>query len=95
LSEGGNKLKLRNTYLLPAVILGSSLFGVSVANAAELPKEGTYGGIYIAYATEKPLAALDKERTLISFEENGLSVGKGFTDHMTWHCFGLSEADPE
>jgi hypothetical protein len=82
-------MKRGTAHLLPTGILGFALFGVSLAKAAELPKEGTFGGTYTAYATFKPLANLDKERSLIAFDENGLSIGHGITDHMTWHCFGV------
>jgi hypothetical protein len=26
---------------------------------------------------------------LVTWDENGLNVGNGFFDHMTFHCFGL------
>lgn len=36
--------------------------------------------------------AVGKERLLLAWDENGLSVGNGLFDHATWHCFGLYDA---
>ena len=27
----------------------------------------------------------------MSWDENGLSVGEGIVDHLTWHCFGTGD----
>ena len=40
-------------------------------------------GTYKAYP-------IGKERAAGSWEAGGLTVGTGFLDHTTWHCFGLS-----
>ena len=53
-----------------------------------MPKEGTYNADYSAFGAAKP-TAIGKERVLITFDENGLWLSKGFAEHMTWHCFGL------
>jgi hypothetical protein len=58
--------------------------------AADLPKEGTFSGITANTGTYKAYP-VGKERVLITWDENSLTVGKGFFDRMTWHCFGLSD----
>jgi hypothetical protein len=61
------------------------------ANAeAQLPKEGTYSGIYSSFGTAKVIA-VGKERLLVVFDEGGLTVGKGVGDHMTWRCWGTAD----
>ena len=35
--------------------------------------------------------ATGKERLVLAFDENGLSVTNGPLDHMTWHCSGLAD----
>jgi hypothetical protein len=35
--------------------------------------------------------ATGKERTVLAYDENGLSVTNGVLDHMTWHCSGLAD----
>jgi hypothetical protein len=60
------------------------------AMAADLPKEGTFSGTYSAAGTYKAYP-VGKDRTLVMWEENGLSVGKGVFDHTTSHCFGLAD----
>jgi hypothetical protein len=64
-------------------------FGAA-AMAADMPKEGTYDDEYAAYGTSKA-TAIGKERVLVSFENNGLWLSEGFGNHMTWHCFGLTD----
>ena len=78
------------TCLLTVVALSAAMaFGVA-AMAADLPKEGTYSGTYAGFGTAK-VTAIGKERLLVAFDENALSTANGFTDHMTWHCFGLQD----
>jgi hypothetical protein len=62
-------------------------FGVSTM-AADLPKEGNFNVDFISFGTFKA-TAIGKERVLSTYELNGLWLGKGFGDHLTWHDFGL------
>jgi hypothetical protein len=78
------------TYILLAFILTTIASG-SMATAADFPKEGTYSGTYSNPGTYKAFA-VGKERFVAQWEADGLSVGTGFLDHTTWHCFGLNEA---
>jgi hypothetical protein len=76
-------MKLMNT----CAVLGTLLCSYP-ALASDLPKEGSYSGIFSAYDSTKPLF-MGKDRSLILFEANGISFGKGIIDHLTWHCFGI------
>ncbi len=76
--------------ILSGLALGTAMALGVAAMAADLPKEGTFSGTYSAASTEKGYP-VGKERFLVTYDENGLSVGKGFLDHMTWHCFGLAD----
>jgi hypothetical protein len=58
------------------------------AIAADLPKEGTHDVTLSGAGTFKA-TPVGKERILIAWEENDVSVGRGILDHTTWHCFGL------
>jgi hypothetical protein len=60
------------------------------ATAAELPKEGTFTATYTGFGTYKG-TAVGKERIISTWDENALSVGSGFLDRATWHCFGLND----
>jgi hypothetical protein len=73
------------TVLAVAVVL---FLGASAE--AQLPREGTYRGTYSGFGTIKA-TAIGKERLLVTFEENGLTLTNGFLDHMTWHCWGLAD----
>jgi hypothetical protein len=66
-----------------------AIFFWTAAMAADLPKEGTYGGSYYAVGTVK-VTHIGKELTLFVFDENALSLGDGWFDHMTWHCWGIA-----
>lgn len=70
------------------VLLGLGLLLGTAAMAGDIPKEGPVKLTYSSFGTLKA-TAIGKERLLATFDENGLSVGNGFGDHMTWHCFGL------
>jgi hypothetical protein len=70
-------------------ILVAAAFATA-AIAADLPKEGTYSGTYSNPGTYKAYP-IGKERAAGSWEADGLTVGIGFLDHTTWHCFGLSD----
>jgi hypothetical protein len=76
------------TCILSAFTLSTAMFFGVAAMAADLPKEGTYSGTYSSVGTVKA-TAVGKERMLIAFDEYGLSLGKGITDRMRWHCSGL------
>jgi hypothetical protein len=58
------------------------------AMAADLPKEGK-SSVTLAGAGTAKATAIGKERVLIAWDENDLTVGTGIFDHTTWHCFGL------
>ena len=72
------------------VALGIALALGTAAMAADLPKEGSFSGTYAAFGTVKA-APMGKERLLLTFDQNGLSVGDGLLNHMTWHCWGLGD----
>lgn len=74
------------TCALSALALSTAMF-FGTAMAADLPKEGTYSGTYSSFGTFKA-TPIGKERLLVTFDENGLSVTNGLLDHMTWHCWG-------
>jgi hypothetical protein len=61
------------------------------AMAADLPKEGTFSGTSPAAGTYK-LYPVGKEHDVATWDENGLFVGSGLLDHMTFHCFGLADS---
>src|ERR1700722_6023156 len=87
----GRKLQMQQrTCILSAFTLSMAMaFGVA-AMAADLPKEGTFNVDYTSFGTFKA-TAIGKERALSTWDQNGLWLGKGFGDHVTWHCFGLSD----
>jgi hypothetical protein len=76
------------TSMLRAAALSAAMFLGSAAMAADLPKEGTFTYTYSSAGTFKA-TPVGKERLLLAWDENGLSVGSGLVDHMTWHCWGL------
>jgi len=75
---------------LSAVTLGAAMLFGAAAMAADLPKEGTFSHTTSAFFTFKG-TPIGKGRFLNTWDNNGLSVGTGLTDHMTWHCFGLQD----
>ena len=78
------------TFMVSAFTLSAAMvFGV-VAMAADLPKEGPYSFTYAGFGTFKP-TPVGKDLTLLTFDENGLSVGNGLFDHMTWHCWASGD----
>jgi hypothetical protein len=78
------------TCMLSAFILSTAMgFGIA-ATAADLPKEGTYSVTYSGLGTFKAVP-VGKERVLFPWESDGLSVGTGLLDHVTWRCFGLAD----
>jgi hypothetical protein len=66
------------------------MFLGSAAMAAELPKEGTFSFTYSGFGTVKA-TPVGKERLLLAFDDNGLSVANGFFDHVTFHCWGVGD----
>ena len=76
------------TGIAPAVTLSAAIFFGTAAIAGDLPKEGPVNFTYSAFGTLKA-TPIGKDRLLATLDENGLTVGNGFGDHMTWHCFGL------
>ena len=65
------------------------VLGLAPPAAAQM-NEGTVSGTFAAFGTVKTTAT-GKERLLLAFDENGLSVTNGFLDHTTWHCSGLAD----
>jgi hypothetical protein len=76
--------------MLHAAAMSATVLLGRAAIAADLPKEGTFTFTYFAAGTFKA-TPIGKERMLVGFDENGLSVGNGLFDHMTWHCWGLED----
>src|ERR1700733_106250 len=74
--------------ILSAFTLSAAMLCGAVAIAADLPKEGTHDVTLSGAGTFKA-TPVGKDRILIAWEENDVSVGKGILDHTTWHCFGL------
>jgi hypothetical protein len=70
--------------LSAAVLLGTAAF------AGDLPKEGKFTATYSSAGTFKG-SPIGKEALFSNFDENGLSLGDGLFDHLSWHCFGLYE----
>ena len=70
-------------------VITTVVFGPA-AMASDLPKEGTFSGTYFAVATVKAVP-VGKERMLLTFDQNGVSVGEGLSNHFTWHCWGLGD----
>ena len=73
------------------------LFGVAIAlmlaqagPVSAQMNEGTLSGTLAAFGTVETTAT-GKERLVLAFDENGLSVTNGPLDHMTWHCSGLAD----
>jgi hypothetical protein len=78
------------TRMLSAVTLSTVMsFGIAGV-AADLPKEGTYKGTYSGHGTLKTNSVGD-DRMVVAFDETGLSLTDGFADHMTWHCWGMTD----
>jgi len=74
--------------MLSAFTLTAALSFGSAVTAADVPKEGTFTATYASAGTYKA-TSIGKDRVLAAFDENGLTVGNGLLDHMTWHSFGL------
>ncbi len=70
--------------------LGLALAFNTAAIAGDLPKEGTFSATYSSAGTFKP-SPIGKKWLAGAWDENGLSVGTGLFDHMTWHCWGLAD----
>jgi hypothetical protein len=87
--EEENSMQPR-TSMLQAAALGAGMFLGSAALAADLPNEGTFSWTYSSAGTFKG-TPVGKERLLVAWDENGLSVGNGLFDHMTWHCWGVGD----
>jgi hypothetical protein len=77
------------TNILTGITLMAAMTVSAAAMAADLPKEGTFGGTYAGVVTSKIYPA-GKDRVLLAFDDNGLTLGNGFLDHMTWHCIGTT-----
>jgi hypothetical protein len=75
---------MRSTLVIAALTLG-----FPTAASAQM-KEGTYSGTYSGFGTYKA-AAIGKERSLSTWDHNGLTLTDGFLDHVTWHCSGVRD----
>ena len=82
-------MKSRRCFVSTLTVSAAMLFGAA-ALGADLPKEGTFSTTYSTFGTVKA-TPVGKQVELFAFDENGLSVGKGLLDHLTWHCWGLFE----
>lgn len=78
------------TSMLSAAVLSGAMLVSTAAGAADLPKDGTFTATYSAAGTYKA-TTVSKERWFASWDENGLTVGSGLLDHMTWHCWGVMD----
>jgi len=78
------------TRTLSAVTLAAAMLFATTAMAADLPKEGTFSHATYHFGTWKG-TMVGKGQFLGSWDHNGLSIGNGITDHLSWHCWGLSE----
>jgi hypothetical protein len=76
--------------VLSALMLSSAVSLSAAAIAGNLPKEGSDSGTYSAYGTYK-VVAVGKERVLILWDENGLTLSDGYNDHTTSHCWGTGD----
>jgi hypothetical protein len=76
----------RRGLLAVAIALMLLLEGLASAKM----NEGTLSGTLTAFGTVNATAT-GKERLVLAFDENGLSVTNGPLDHMTWHCSGLAD----
>ena len=79
---------LPHTCILSAFTLSTAIAFGTAATAGDLPKEGTYTATSSVDGTYKA-TPIGKERVLNTFDENGLSVGSGLLNHLTWHCWGV------
>jgi hypothetical protein len=79
------------TRIMSAFTLSISMALGAGAMAADLQKEGTFSGTYSAVGTVKAIP-IGKERVLLTFDENGLSVGERLLNHRTWYCWGLGNS---
>ena len=76
----------QHTCILTGCTLITAMTFGAAAIAADLPKEGTFSGTYAGAFTLKAYT-IGKERMVGVGDSNDFTVGKGFLDHMTWHCF--------
>jgi hypothetical protein len=75
---------MRSTLIIAALTLGFA------TPASAQMTEGTFSGTFSSYGTYKA-TPIGKERALVTFDENGLTLTSGFQDHMTMHCWGLGD----
>jgi hypothetical protein len=83
----GGRLTTSRSVKLISVLL---LFLGTTAMAADVAKEGSFEGTSYSFGTYR-LWPLGSDKLLVSYEEDGLSLGSGPFDHMTWHCWGTTE----
>ena len=74
-----------------AVNLALALTVVLCASAmADLPKEGSFEGTAYSFGSYR-LTPVGADKLFVSYEEDGLSLGTGPFDHVTWYCWGTTE----
>jgi hypothetical protein len=78
------------SFIIVSALTLSTATAFGIAASAELPKEGAVSSTYSSFGTLK-VTAIGKDRPLTVWDENGLSLGNGFSDHMTWHCWGTGD----
>lgn len=78
------------TCFLTAVALNACMAFGAAAMAADLPKEGKLNGTYSGFGTFKA-TSVGKDRVLVVWDSNALTIGKGIWDHVTWHGMGLED----
>ena len=69
------------TCMLSAFTLSTAMF-FGTAVAADLPKEGTWTATYSAFGMAKA-TPVGKERLLLTYDDNGLTVGEGLLTHQS------------
>jgi hypothetical protein len=78
------------TRILSAFTLSAGMAFGAVAMAADMPKEGTFTGAYTGWGTYKA-TQIGPDRLLVSYDQNGVTLTNGFTDHMVWRCWGTAD----
>jgi hypothetical protein len=81
---------LSRTHIVSNLTLSTAMLLSAAAVSGDLPKEGSDAGTYSGYGTYK-VVPIGKERLLIRWDENGLNISNGYSDHTTWHCWGTGD----
>ncbi len=73
-----------------SLALALIVFLSTTAMAADLPKEGSFEGTAYSFGTYR-LSPVGTDKLFVAYDEDGLSLGSGPFDHLTWHCWGTTE----